>query len=129
MYFLFSGTEGEDYLLKLILAILGPIIGLGIITCGIFFCLLARKTRAKRPSASKRNKLLIDAEMGPSILHFTSTSPASINYQPHELRATAAGDSTLKVNYLYISFNFLENEYLTVKVFNNLRRKCDNAQF
>ncbi|XP_043470581.1 activin receptor type-1-like [Leptopilina heterotoma] len=91
-----AGTEGEDYLLKLILAILGPIIGLGIITCGIFFCLLARKTRAKRPSASKRNKLLIDAEMGPSILHFTSTSPASANYQPHELRATAAGDSTLK---------------------------------
>lgn len=94
-------------MLKLILAILGPIIGLGIITCGIFFCLLARKTRGKRPTSSKRNKLLIDAEMGPSILHFTSTSPASTNYQPYELRATAAGDSTLKVIYLFKCTIFL----------------------
>ncbi|KAK0157927.1 hypothetical protein PV328_011612 [Microctonus aethiopoides] len=93
-----SDTGNEDYAVKLTLAILGPIIALGAVGGGVLFCLLARKTRRKRPLVTKRNKLLVDSEMEPSILlHFPSSSPTSTtNYHPHELRATAAGDSTLR---------------------------------
>ena len=85
-------------MLKLTLAILGPMIGLGIVAGGVLFCLLARRARRKRSTTSRRNKLLIDSDTGPSILHFSSPSTTSTTSYPHELRATAAGDSTLKVN-------------------------------
>lgn len=39
----------------------------------------------------------MDPEIDPAMLHFPSSSPTSTtNYHPHELRATAAGDSTLR---------------------------------
>ncbi|XP_066592136.1 activin receptor type-1-like [Prorops nasuta] len=92
-----GSVEKEDYIFKLTLAILGPIIGLSVIAGGIVFYVLARRARRKRPLATRRNKLLIDAELEPSILNFSSPSSTSTTtYHPHELRATAAGDSTLK---------------------------------
>lgn len=97
MYISFLGTNHGNYLMKLIFSILGPMIGLVVIG-GILFCLLTHRTRRKRPTASRRNKLIIDSEIEPSILHFSFSSPtSSATYHPHELRATAAGDSTLKV--------------------------------
>ena len=106
MIFAFLGKDSVDYWLKLTLAILCPMIGLGVIASGVLFCLLARRSRRKRSTTSKRNKLLIDLDIGPSILHFTSPSSALVTtYHPHELRATAAGDSTLKVNMDYLRQN------------------------
>ncbi|XP_011310349.1 activin receptor type-1 [Fopius arisanus] len=88
--------DKEDYAAKLTLAILGPIVGLAAVAGGVLFCLLARRTRRKRP-LPKRNKLLVDSEMEPSMLHFPSASQnSSSSYHPNELRATAAGDSTLR---------------------------------
>ncbi|XP_015601169.1 activin receptor type-1 [Cephus cinctus] len=92
-----GGGYTENYAMKLTLAILGPMVGLGVVGAGILFCLLARRTRRKRPLATRRNKLLVDSEMESSMLHFSSPSQSSAaTYHPHELRATAAGDSTLK---------------------------------
>ncbi|XP_033224719.1 activin receptor type-1-like isoform X2 [Belonocnema kinseyi] len=91
-----TGKDGEQYLLKLTLSILGPMIVFGILASGVIFCLLTRKSRRKRCATSRRNKLLIDSDIGPSILHFSSPSTTSTTTYPHELRATAAGDSTLK---------------------------------
>ncbi|KAK2581076.1 hypothetical protein KPH14_006118 [Odynerus spinipes] len=89
--------ESEDYVIKLTLSILGPILGLGIIAGGVLFCLIARKTRRKRPLALRHKRLIIDSELEPSMLHFSSPSPvSSTTYHAHELQATAAGDSTLK---------------------------------
>lgn len=109
----FSDMESENYVLRLILTILGPIIGLGIAIGGVVFYIFVRRTKRKRPPTIRRNKLLIDPEIEPSILHFSSPSNSATTYHPHELRATAAGDSTLKVKSLYtkilsgISLNFL----------------------
>jgi len=93
---------------KLTFAILGPIIGLLIIG-GILFRLLAHRTLKKRSMVPRRNKLILDSEVEPSVLHFSFSSPtSSATYHPHELRATAAGDSTLKVHkitVLYLSYN------------------------
>nr|BBD17789.1 saxophone [Athalia rosae] len=87
----------EDYAVKLTLAILGPMVGLGVIGSGVLACILIRRTRRKRPSALRRNKLLVDSDLEPSSLHFSSSSPSTTSaYHTHELRATAAGDSTLK---------------------------------
>lgn len=48
--------------------------------------------------APHQNELMIDPDVEPSMLHFSFPSSApSASYHPHELRATAAGDSTLKV--------------------------------
>lgn len=77
---------------------MGSIIVVSIIIGGIVFFTLLSKTRRKRSLVLKRNKLLVDPELEPSMLHFPSSSlTSSTNYHPHELRATAAGDSTLKV--------------------------------
>lgn len=89
--------ESEDYVIKLTLSILGPMLGLGVIGGSILFCLIARKTRRKRPLALRHKRLIIDSELEPSMLHFSSPSPvSSTTYHAHELQATAAGDSTLK---------------------------------
>lgn len=92
-----TNADRGNYVVKLTFAILGPMIGL-IVAAGVLFCLLAHRTRRKRPIASsRRNKLILDSELEPAILHFSFSSPASsATYHPHELRATAAGDSTLK---------------------------------
>lgn len=79
-------------------------LGLGIIAGGVLFCLIARKTRRKRPLASRHKRLIIDSELEPSMLHFSSPSPvSSTTYHAHELQATAAGDSTLKVRIIYFN--------------------------
>lgn len=99
---LFLDADKGNYVVKLTFAILGPMIAL-LVAGGILFCLLAHRTRRKRPMA-RRNKLIIDPDIEPSMLHFSFSSPtSSATYHPHELRATAAGDSTLKVH----SANFL----------------------
>ncbi|XP_050450463.1 activin receptor type-1-like [Cataglyphis hispanica] len=91
-----TNADKGNYVVKLTFAILGPMIAL-LVAGGILFCLLAHRTRRKRPMASRRNKLIIDPDIEPSMLHFSFSSPtSSATYHPHELRATAAGDSTLK---------------------------------
>ncbi|KAL6259338.1 hypothetical protein P5V15_009253 [Pogonomyrmex californicus] len=90
-----SNASKEYYVTRLTLSILGPLIGLVIIT-GILFCFLMHRTR-KESTASRQNKLILDSEVEPSMLHFSFSSPtSSATYHSHELRATAAGDSTLK---------------------------------
>ncbi|XP_034171773.1 type I BMP receptor saxophone [Osmia lignaria lignaria] len=93
----FNQDVEENYAIKLTLAILGPMVGFCIITGILLFYLLVCRTRRKRTLAAGRNKLVIDSEMEPSILHFSFSSPTSTTMNhSHELRATAAGDSTLK---------------------------------
>lgn len=83
--------------MKLTFAILGPLVGL-LVVGGIILGLLAHRIRRKRPTAPRRNRLILDSEIEPSMLHFSFSPPtSSATYHPHELRATAAGDSTLKV--------------------------------
>ncbi|KOX81294.1 Activin receptor type-1 [Melipona quadrifasciata] len=86
----------EDYVVKLTLTILGSLVGFCIIAGIVLFYLLVCRTRKKRTLAARRNKLVIDSEMESSILHFSFSSPTSTTYHSHELKATAAGDSTLK---------------------------------
>lgn len=95
--FRFLDVVEEDYAVKLTLAILGPVVGFCIIAGIVLFYLLVCRTRKKRTLAARRNKLVIDSEMESSILHFSFSSPTSTTYHSHELKATAAGDSTLKV--------------------------------
>lgn len=97
--FHFLDVVEEDYAVKLTLAILGPVVGFCIIAGIVLFYLLVCRTRKKRTLAARRNKLVIDSEMESSILHFSFSSPTSTTYHSHELKATAAGDSTLKVWY------------------------------
>lgn len=95
--YLYSDSDKGNYVVKLTFAILGPMIAL-VVAGGILFCLLAHRTRRKRP-ISRRNKLILDPDNEPSMLHFSFSSPtSSATCHPHELRATAAGDSTLKVH-------------------------------
>lgn len=96
LYIILDGIE-ENYAVKLTLAILGPMLGFCIIAGGVLLYLLAYRTRRKRPLVVRRSKLVIDSEIEPSILHFSFSSPTSTSIYPNELRATAAGDSTLKV--------------------------------
>ncbi|XP_076287455.1 activin receptor type-1-like isoform X1 [Lasioglossum baleicum] len=87
----------EDYTIKLTLTILGLMVGFCVVAGGLLFYLLVCRTRRKRPLTAKRNKLAIESEMESSYLHFSFSSPTSVPTCPaHELRATAAGDSTLK---------------------------------
>lgn len=105
----------ENYAIKLTLAILGPMVGFCIITGILLFYLLVCRTRRKRTLAAGRNKLVIDSEMEPSILHFSFSSPTSTTMNhSHELRATAAGDSTLKVQNKMMHFDNFQphNTYL-----------------
>lgn len=104
--YLFSDADKGNYVVKLTFAILGPMIAL-VVAGGILFCLLSHRTRRKRPMTSRRNKL-IDPDNEPSMLHFSFSSPtSSATCHPHELRATAAGDSTLKVhNAIFLFFCF-----------------------
>ncbi|XP_020296723.1 activin receptor type-1-like [Pseudomyrmex gracilis] len=91
-----TNVDRGNYVLKLTFAILGPLVGL-LVAGVVLFCLLTHRTRRKRPIVSRRNKLISDSEIEPSMLHFSFSSPtSSTTCHPHELRATAAGDSTLK---------------------------------
>lgn len=89
-------------MVKLTLAVLAPLILLFLIAAGVFFYIFTRRTKRKRKPKARHNKLLIEADLEPSMLHFTSSSHASSNtYHSHELKATAAGDSTLKVSQIF----------------------------
>lgn len=89
-----ANTDKEYHALKLTFAILGMLVG---IFGGIAFGLMLQRIRRKRPMPPRQNKLIIDSEIEPSIMHFSFSSPtSSATYNSHELRATAAGDSTLK---------------------------------
>jgi hypothetical protein len=84
---------------KVTLAILGPILGLSLIFCAIFLYYRNRRTRRNRSQIPRRSKKLIESRMEPSMLAFSSpisTAGGTMSYS-HEFRATAAGDSTLKV--------------------------------
>lgn len=90
---LFLDIDNGD-LVKLMLAILGPIVGLTA-AGGFLFRLLKHRTRRKRPH---QNKLIIDSENEPSTLRFSFSSPTSAAAcHPPDIVATPAGDSTLKV--------------------------------
>lgn len=79
-----------------------------IIVAIIILCLMSYRIRRKRPTTSRRKKTTLDSEMGPSMLHFSFPSPtSSAAYHPHEFVATAAGDSTLKVNSIISLFIYL----------------------
>lgn len=99
--------------MKLTLAILGPMLGFCIIAGGVLLYILVCRTRRKQPLAVRRNKLVMDSEIEPSILHFSFSSPTSTSIYPHELRATAAGDSTLKVYFNSITQFLLLCIYVT----------------
>ncbi|XP_036147164.1 activin receptor type-1 isoform X2 [Monomorium pharaonis] len=88
-------ADNEYYVIKLTFAVLGLLIGL-LIVGGIMLSLLSHLIRRK-PIIPRRNKLILDSEVESSMLHFSFSSPmSSATNHPHELRATAAGDSTLK---------------------------------
>ncbi|KAL0103094.1 hypothetical protein PUN28_017437 [Cardiocondyla obscurior] len=90
-------ADNEYYVTKLTFSILGPLVGLFLVGAFIFYILTGYRIRTKRPMAPRRNKLILNSEVEPSMLHFSFSSPtSSANYHSHELRATAAGDSTLK---------------------------------
>ncbi|KAG5313414.1 ACVR1 protein, partial [Acromyrmex insinuator] len=91
-----TNTDEEYHEIRLTLVIFGLVSGM-VIFGGIALCLFAHRIRRKRPMSSRRNKLILDSEIEPSMLHFSFSSPtSSATYHSHELRATAAGDSTLK---------------------------------
>ena len=100
--------ESEDYMLKLAIAVLGPLIFLCVTAGGVLFYVFTRKTkRNRKPKGPRDNKLLMEADVEPAMLQFTSSSHASSNTNhSHELKATAAGDSTLKV--LYVDDNLIK---------------------
>lgn len=84
----------EKYAFKLSIPILGPIIGVFIFVIGtILLFIFARKIKRKRPLVTKRNKLLSDADFDSLMINNSSLSPGSIG---NELRATAAGENTLR---------------------------------
>lgn len=91
-----TNVDRGNYILKLTLSIVGPVM-MVIIVAIIILCLMSYRIRRKRPTTSRRKKTTLDSEMGPSMLHFSFPSPtSSAAYHPHEFVATAAGDSTLK---------------------------------
>ncbi|XP_011494539.1 PREDICTED: activin receptor type-1 [Ceratosolen solmsi marchali] len=101
-----DGTEMKN-VIKVTLAILGPILGLSFIFCAIFLYYRNRRTRRNRSTTPRRSKKLIESRMEPSMLAFSSpisTAGGTMSYS-HEFRATAAGDSTLK--------EYLEGQSLT----------------
>lgn len=103
-------ADKEYPVTKLTFAILGLLFGM-LIFGGIILALYVHRIRRKRPMVPRRNKLILDPEIEPSMLHFSFSSPtSSATYHPHELRATAAGDSTLKVSVIIFSFFTLHNE-------------------
>lgn len=85
-------------------------VGLGIVGSGVLACILILRTRRKRPLVPRRNKLLIDSELEPSSLHFSSFPSTTSTYHTHELRATAAGDSTLKA-IINITYFIMRNKW------------------
>ncbi|KAJ8667105.1 hypothetical protein QAD02_008767 [Eretmocerus hayati] len=94
-------------LLKIWLAILGPIFALNLIFLGIY--MYYKRKRIRRTRSTCRRKNLLDSGLE-STRMLTFSSPGSTNggtnsSYPHELRATAAGDSTLK--------EYLEGQSLT----------------
>ncbi|XP_044006153.1 activin receptor type-1-like [Aphidius gifuensis] len=91
--------NNEEYAFKLTMSILGPIIGIFIFIIGtILLFIFARRIKRKRPLVTKRNKLLSDADIDSLMIHNSSSTPGLIGNgnNPHELRATAAGESTLR---------------------------------
>lgn len=94
---LFLDSNRGYYVLKLTFAILGSMAGL-FIAGGFLLCLITHRLRRKDSMAPHQNELMIDPDIEPSMLHFSfPSSVPSASYHPPELRATAAGDSTLKV--------------------------------
>lgn len=78
---------------------MGPAVVFVTLAGGILFFLYARRARRERPLVTKRNKLLVDPDIESSMMNFSTSTPSSNgNYHTHELRATAAGDSTLRVS-------------------------------
>ncbi|KYN06312.1 PREDICTED: activin receptor type-1-like [Cyphomyrmex costatus] len=91
-----TNTNKEYHVIRLTFVILGLLSGM-LIFGGIALCLFIHRVRRKRPTVPRRNKLILDSEIEPSMLHFSFSSPtSSATYHSHELRATAAGDSILK---------------------------------
>lgn len=111
-----DGSETKNGL-KVALAVLGPILALCLVAFGIF--LYYRRSRRNHSTTIRRSKRLIESGMDPSMLAFSSaTSTAGgTNSYSHELRATAAGDSTLKVreNNHYSTCAKFEDEYYDSK--------------
>lgn len=71
-------------MVKLTLAIFGPMVGFCIIAGIVLFYLLVCRTCRKRTLTARRNKLVIGSEMEPSILHFSfSSSISTTTYHSH----------------------------------------------
>lgn len=104
-------------IIKISLAVLGPILALGLLIGALFFYYRngrSRKRQAAKPSCKKHNhyqqQQLLETGMDPQSMPSgflsngnggsNSCSGAVTTSYSHELRATAAGDSTLKVNSL-----------------------------
>ena len=116
---LFLDTDEEYHEIRLTLVIFGLVSGM-VIFGGIALCLFAHRIRRKRPMSSRRNKLILDSEIEPSMLHFSFSSPtSSATYHSHELRATAAGDSTLKVRYFLIFIIIHDKQYKLILISTN----------
>lgn len=94
------------------MSILGPIIGIFIFIVGtVLLFIFARRIKRKRPLVTKRNKLLSDTDIDSLMIHNSSSTPGLIGNgnNPHELRATAAGESTLRVSINLIIIKTINN--------------------
>ncbi|XP_023247798.1 activin receptor type-1-like, partial [Copidosoma floridanum] len=101
---------GINNALKITLIVLGPIVILILVFFGIYLYYRNRKNNSRDNSkttflANRRCKKLIEPGMDPPLLAFSAGSTGGNASCSHELRATAAGDSTLK--------EYLEGQSLT----------------
>lgn len=86
--------------LKIALKILAPIFFISFIIGGILLYFRCRKTRKKRNSGSRDVKIVMETGNEQSMPNLSV--PLLTGNWSHELRAIAAGDSTLKVTYTFI---------------------------